>query len=192
MTQSKDWTIGQEPIIGWYAGLKRSLYRRICEQCRGEYLIPKHLKSRFCSEICHNMYQSRHRIDVVCAQCGISFKKSPTVLKRAKSGLNFCSRKCKDKAQRIGGLVEIQPPHYGTGFDRGRLIAERGHRCEGEDCGVTEWRGQPVTLEVHHVDGDRKNNSDGNLQLLCGNCHAMTPNWRWRNWKNKGDEHEQR
>jgi 5-methylcytosine-specific restriction endonuclease McrA len=56
------------------------------------------------------------------------------------------------------------------------LIIERGHKCE--KCGNTEWFGQPIALEVHHIDGDRTNNSLENLQLLCPNCHATTPNWR--------------
>lgn len=173
----------QEPIKGWYSGVYRRLYRKNCLQCSEEYLVPKHLKSKYCSERCHNEYQSRHRIDVECAQCGRFFKKSPTVAKRSKSGLSFCTRKCKDQAQRLGGLKEIQPSHYGTGLNRGRLIKQRGHRCEGDGCGVTEWRGEPVALEVHHIDGDNSNHAESNLQLLCTNCHALTPNWRWRNWK---------
>jgi hypothetical protein len=30
--------------------------------------------------------------------------------KKSKSGLHFCSRKCKDEAQRIGGIQEISRP----------------------------------------------------------------------------------
>ena len=56
------------------------------------------------------------------------------------------------------------------------LIIERGHKCE--KCGNTEWFGQPIALEVHHIDGDRTNNSVENLQVLCPNCHATTPDWR--------------
>jgi 5-methylcytosine-specific restriction endonuclease McrA len=38
--------------------------------------------------------------------------------------------------------------------------------------------GQPINLEVHHIDGDRTNNSLENLQLLCPNCHSYTTNFR--------------
>ena len=55
------------------------------------------------------------------------------------------------------------------------LIDLRGHRCE--NCGLTEWLGLPINLEVHHIDGDRTNNSLENLQLLCPNCHSYTPNF---------------
>lgn len=58
------------------------------------------------------------------------------------------------------------------------LIRERGHRCEF--CNLTEWMGHKIPLEVHHKDGDRTNNELPNLELRCGNCHALTPNWRNR------------
>lgn len=31
------------------------------------------------------------------------------------------------------------------------LIKLRGHKCEC--CGLTEWLGQPITLEIHHING---------------------------------------
>ena len=58
------------------------------------------------------------------------------------------------------------------------LITERGHRCEL--CERVEWMDQPITLEVHHIDADRTNNSYDNLQLLCPNCHSFTDSWRGR------------
>lgn len=56
------------------------------------------------------------------------------------------------------------------------LIKEKGHKCEL--CNLEEWLNNPITLEVHHKDGDRTNNQLENLQLLCCNCHATTDNWR--------------
>lgn len=58
------------------------------------------------------------------------------------------------------------------------LIRTRGHKCE--HCGLCEWCGKPITLEIHHIDGDRTNNSLENLVLLCPNCHSFTDNWRNR------------
>jgi hypothetical protein len=56
------------------------------------------------------------------------------------------------------------------------LITERGHQCE--DCKNTHWKDQLIILELHHINGDRVDNSSKNLQLLCCNCHATTDNWR--------------
>lgn len=59
------------------------------------------------------------------------------------------------------------------------IVALRGHKCEV--CGLSEWREIPITLEVHHIDGDHLNNELDNLQLLCPNCHSQTDNWRGKN-----------
>lgn len=58
------------------------------------------------------------------------------------------------------------------------LILMRGYECE--ECGRTQWLGKPIPLEIHHIDGNPLNNSQDNLQLLCCNCHSLTPNYRNR------------
>ena len=35
-----------------------------------------------------------------------------------------------------------------------------------------------VPLEINHIDGNAENNSDENLELICPNCHSLTPNFR--------------
>lgn len=59
------------------------------------------------------------------------------------------------------------------------IVALRGHKCE--KCGLSEWIGNSIPLEVHHIDGDNLNNVLENLQLLCPNCHALTDNYRGKN-----------
>ena len=51
----------------------------------------------------------------------------------------------------------------------------RGRKCE--NCGLEEWLGQPINLEIHHIDGNHYNNDLSNLQLLCPNCHSYTDNY---------------
>jgi len=57
-----------------------------------------------------------------------------------------------------------------------RLIQERGNKCE--KCGLYEWRKEKISIEVHHKDGNKKNNQPENLELLCPNCHSQTDNYR--------------
>ena len=59
---------------------------------------------------------------------------------------------------------------------RKHLINTRGNTCEC--CGLSTWLNNPITLEVHHINGDRTNNNLDNLQLLCPNCHSFTTTWR--------------
>ena len=59
---------------------------------------------------------------------------------------------------------------------KNRLTKERGYMCES--CGITNWKDKPITLELHHIDGNNRNNLRENLELLCPNCHSQTHNWR--------------
>lgn len=55
----------------------------------------------------------------------------------------------------------------------------RGYKCES--CGLEEWQGKQIPLEVHHIDGDELNSDLSNLQILCPNCHALTDNYKGKN-----------
>ncbi|GGW35911.1 hypothetical protein GCM10010503_09640 [Streptomyces lucensis JCM 4490] len=59
-----------------------------------------------------------------------------------------------------------------------RALSEVGvpERCA--ECGVgAEWLGEPMTLEIDHVNGDWSDDRRENLRLLCPNCHAITSTW---------------
>ncbi|MFJ7625919.1 HNH endonuclease [Streptomyces sp. NPDC097595] len=50
------------------------------------------------------------------------------------------------------------------------------------ECGnAGVWQGQPLRLEVDHVNGDWWDNRPANLRILCPNCHAATDTYRGRN-----------
>lgn len=61
---------------------------------------------------------------------------------------------------------------------RKRLINEGVKYEICESCGLTEWLGQKISLELHHINGDNCDNRIDNLQILCPNCHAQTNNYR--------------
>jgi len=42
------------------------------------------------------------------------------------------------------------------------------------------WLGEPLCLDVDHIDGDFHNHEFGNLRFLCPNCHRQTPNFAGR------------
>lgn len=74
-------------------------------------------------------------------------------------------------------------PNYPTSHLHDRLLSEgyKEHKCEC--CGLTEWNGQPIPLELHHIDGNHSNHSLENLQFLCPNCHSQTDNFKSKNVK---------
>lgn len=87
------------------------------------------------------------------------------------------------QAWRAGGqLTNLGQNDFGVitpSIIKKHLLQEREHKCEC--CQQTEWLGQKIMLEVHHIDGDRTNNTRENLMLLCPNCHSMTENWCGKN-----------
>lgn len=65
------------------------------------------------------------------------------------------------------------------------LISTRGNKCE--KCGWDKIHliTQKVPLEVNHINGNSQDSKSENLELLCPNCHSLTPTFRNLN-KGKG------
>lgn len=62
---------------------------------------------------------------------------------------------------------------------RRRVFEEQNHCCN--KCGISEWQGVKIPLELEHKDGNNQNNNRENLEGLCPNCHSITDTWRGRN-----------
>lgn len=62
-----------------------------------------------------------------------------------------------------------------------RLMKENifEHKCM--NCKRKKWQSKKIPLELHHKDGNNRNNNLSNLELLCPNCHALTDNYRGKN-----------
>lgn len=52
-----------------------------------------------------------------------------------------------------------------------------------EKCGLTEWLGEPLVLQMDHKNGDNRDNRLENLRLLCPNCHSQTETFCGKNRK---------
>lgn len=88
--------------------------------------------------------------------------------------------------ERVISLSEIfeGKANYQSHKLKKRLLKENIKKHQCEKCNLETWLNQPIPLELHHIDGNRYNNSLENLSLLCPNCHALTDNYRAKNINN--------
>lgn len=157
---------------------------KLCQFCKNQFevLLKVHKRGhgKFCSRSCSSKFTKWKlskdiQPNCICAICNISFYRSPSDLKQSKSGIYFCSKKCKGQAQRLGsGFESMLPSHYGAsrGIEsnnyRNKALAFYEHKCD-----VCNWNTYPEVLEVHHKDNNSKNNTLENLQILCPTCHDV-------------------
>jgi DNA-binding CsgD family transcriptional regulator len=53
-------------------------------------------------------------------------------------------------------------------------------------CGLRDWQGMPISLQLHHLNGMRSDHRLENLALLCPNCHSQTDTYSGRNgWRGR-------
>jgi predicted nucleic acid-binding Zn ribbon protein len=145
--------------------------------------------NKFCSRSCGATHHNRKvkKPEHPCKVCGIAVRYDRT----------YCSKECQkldpesfyhfDIEGWLRGEIE-----GGTGTNslggcrsavRRYLLEEANHKCS--KCGWCEVH--PITdkvpLEINHIDGDAFNNVRSNLEVLCPNCHSLTPNFRGLNKK---------
>jgi hypothetical protein len=49
------------------------------------------------------------------------------------------------------------------------------------NCGLTEWQGKPLSIQLDHINGNPTDNRIENLRMLCPNCHSQTETFGSRN-----------
>ena len=64
---------------------------------------------------------------------------------------------------------------------KSRLIRDYNFKEECNICGISEWLGNKLSLQLDHVYGINKDNRIENLRFLCPNCHSQTETFCGRN-----------
>jgi len=58
------------------------------------------------------------------------------------------------------------------------LVQTFGEQCMKCGWGERNPTSGKIPIELEHIDGNSNNNSLDNLQLLCPNCHSLTPTYK--------------
>ena len=171
-----------------------------CLNCEKSFISLKSDNRKFCSQSCsaifnnikrgdqlidrnENIVKREDRVFIICKNC----EKQHEIKRKEISKLRkYCSTKCqKDFEKRLRySQIEIGE-NLGSKAAKKYLIFKNGEKCM--KCGWCERN--PITnkvpIELEHRDGNSENNNLDNLELLCPNCHSLTPTYKALN-KGKG------
>ena len=161
---------------------------KTCKHCRNVFEIQyKERNRKFCSLSCSASHNNR----------GVAHNKKrlpkSRICKHCKE--EFAVDQCNKANQFCPACIEERVYNKQLDFDaaltdrsrRKCLVRKNGHQCS--ICKLTEWIGNPIPLELDHIDGNHTNNKRSNVRLICPNCHAQTDNYKG---KNKGNGREWR
>ena len=116
----------------------------------------------------------------ICKHCKTEFEYMPS----QKAGI-YCSNKCQ------GNHTILKRFTNGTDWNRYmRKYYVENNKYECSECGISEYNGKPITLQIDHIDGDRRNNEFDNLRFMCPNCHSQTDTYGIRNMCESGKERQ--
>jgi hypothetical protein len=173
-----------------------------CENCNEDH-NGSYGSGRFCSSECARGFSTKAKRSEINIQVSKKLTGRKTRNYYSAYGLDEKHKKSKIKKEYLNLTFEekwkiindkrkktwnekIMGADYSTlSFDRlrARIILEQNGKCN--KCTLLEWMGEPLPLELEHIDGNHHNNERTNIEALCPNCHSLTPTWRGRNQRNR-------
>jgi hypothetical protein len=135
----------------------------LCKNCGADFRIAASLSERdgisrkFCSRICALAAQDK-KPSFECAHCGdVTSRRKNAQSQGYNYKQRFCSRDCANSAQRVGFVDK-------NGY---RVVTVDGAQCFEHRVVVESRLGRKLSAHetVHHVNGNRLDNRDENLEL---------------------------
>lgn len=80
-------------------------------------------------------------------------------------------------------ILDGKHPEFQTGKLKKKLIKHGIKENVCEVCGISNWNGNPLVMELDHINGVRTDHSLDNLRMICPNCHSQTDTFRGKNIK---------
>jgi hypothetical protein len=160
--------------LGYHENRINSKETLNCKNCEKEFLSNKKDKRKFCSLSCSAEFNNRNRPrrekSKFCLNCN-----KPLEAHQYK----FCSSDCSGKFQWKNTITKIENGNtsFGENTYKKYLIHKHGNRCM--KCGWNEINPTTglVPIQLEHKDGNSGNHNLLNLELLCPNCHSLTPTY---------------
>ena len=144
-----------------------------CLWCNNPIDYDKRLNYNFCNSSCACSYNNNKRLNkLICLNCKNSFTGYSNESK-------FCSKKCETKFKEKQSILDIESDNLVSSDSlRKYLMSKQNEKCSR--CGWKERNktSNTVCLDLHHKDGDSRNNILSNVELICPNCHSLTNNYK--------------
>jgi len=98
-------------------------------------------------------------------------------------------RDCKYNLRQIeNSEVFVEDSDYVNGSNiKKRLQNDMGWERSCSSCKLKDWLGNPIPIQLDHINGNHFDNRIENLRFLCPNCHALTDTYCGKNIKIKRD-----
>lgn len=105
-----------------------------------------------------------------------------TIWRRLKKlGKSCNSPKNNNKIIPLDEILEGLHPHYQTFKLNKRLLKEGIFENVCSVCGISDWNGQSLSMQLDHINGISSDHKIDNLRLICPNCHSQTPTFCGKN-----------
>ena len=161
-----------------------------CENCNKEH-CGSYGSGRFCSSRCARGFSTKQKREEI----NIAVSKK---MQGRKTNSYFFTDEDREKAKKA---IKIHGSYKKFSKDEfiSYVLCENGSRWNGnkikesmfefgmkeeicEECGQEpSWNGKTLSLQLHHIDGNRYNNNIENIKIICPNCHTQTETFAKKN-----------